>query len=129
MVLEAQDMPIPYYTRVYDSAWEIAPPIQTTHIPTNSIRPIWSIQQSAVNPHKHYMCSVMEKDTGNLMIYPQLIKNDETKPCWSLGMCKELGGFSQGYKGHTEGTNTLFFMTKMQFDTSQKIERSHTPVL
>ena len=27
-------------------------------------------------------------------------------------MCKELGRLSQGYKDHTEGTNTLFFMNK-----------------
>jgi hypothetical protein len=27
-------------------------------------------------------------------------------------MCKELGRLLQGYKHHTEGTNTLFFMDK-----------------
>ena len=112
MVLEAPTIPAPQYSRIYDSAWDINLTIPPTPTRTNTIKPIWSLQQSIVNPHTHYVCSVMDKDTGNLMSYPQLIKNPETEPRWSLAMCKELGCLSQGYKKHTEGTNTLFFMNK-----------------
>ena len=73
MVLEAPDMPLPHCRRVYDSAWDTTIKIHTTPTQMDTIKPIWSLQQPIVNPHKHYMCSVMEKDTGNLMSYPQLI--------------------------------------------------------
>ena len=74
-----------HHARIYDSAWDINITPKPTKR-TDTLKPIWSLQQSTVNPNNHYVCSVMDKDTGNLMSYPQLIKNPETEPRWSLAM-------------------------------------------
>ena len=38
---------------------------------------------------------------------------------WSKAMCKELGCLAQGF-GTTEGTNTIFFMTKEEIKNIPK---------
>ena len=53
----------------------------------------------------------MDNETGKMMNYRQLLKNDKTWQIWSIGMCIELGWLSKDYKNHTKGTNTILFMT------------------
>ena len=60
---------------------------------------------------QHFVASVMDATTGNLLSYPQLIKDERTRTRWTLAMCKELGRLAQGYRQHTEGTDTLTFMS------------------
>ena len=69
MVLEAPTMPDQHQSQIYDSAWDIDLNIHITPTRTDNIKSIWSLRQSIVNPHN--------KDTGNLMSYPQLIKTQK----------------------------------------------------
>ena len=46
--------------------------------------------------------------------YQKLLNSVSTRATWSLGMCKELGRLSQGFKCLVEGTNTVFFMDRQQ---------------
>ena len=39
------------------------------------------------------------------------MKQDSTREIWALAMCKDLGTFSQGYKGLVKGKNNFFFMS------------------
>ena len=106
--------------------------------------PLWSLSHSAadVNPHimynvmtdnlgeiqaaihnHHLLHNVMDDDTGIMRNYRQLITNKDTRETWLLSMCKELGRLSQGYKGHTEGTNTINFM---DIDQIRQIPKDRT---
>jgi hypothetical protein len=43
--------------------------------------------------------------------YDKLANDPVTKDVWTAAFCKELGRLAQGWDT-TEGTNTIFFMTK-----------------
>ena len=56
----------------------------------------------------------MNEETGEKQNYQKILKSDSTRATWLLGMCKELGRLSQGFKCLVEGTNTEFFMDQQQ---------------
>ena len=91
-------------------------------LPPQSFMPLWSMQHYAANTSRKYNAinNVMDDSTGEMQNYRQLIRGKETRERWLLGMCKELGRLSQGYKNFTEGTNTLNFMTREQIRTIPK---------
>jgi hypothetical protein len=57
------------------------------------------------------MNAVIDPDTGKPLRYEDLIRNPKMKALWSHAMTKELARLSQGLKGVTEGTNTVFYLT------------------
>ena len=56
--------------------------------------------------------AVLDKDTGKLMEYRQLMKNPKYRPLYRNSYAKELGRLAQGMPGLANGTNIIFFIPK-----------------
>ncbi len=56
--------------------------------------------------------AVMEKDTGWLLNYRQLICNPKYKKAWNLLAANKFGCLAQGVGNHIKGTNTIKFIRK-----------------
>ena len=56
--------------------------------------------------------AVMDKDTGQLLNYRQLIRNPKYKKEWKILAAKGFCQLAQGVSGRTKGTNTIKFVYK-----------------
>jgi hypothetical protein len=54
--------------------------------------------------------AVMDDETGELLEYQQLIKNNKYKKVWGTAFGNEIGRLAQGIPERVEGTNTFFFI-------------------
>ncbi len=54
----------------------------------------------------------MDKDTGQLLNYQQLIRNPKYKKEWKILAANEFGQLAQGVGGRIKGTNTIKFIHK-----------------
>jgi hypothetical protein len=63
--------------------------------------------------------AVMEKDTGWLLNYQQLICNPKYKIAWNLSAGNEFGCSAQGVGNSIKGTNTIKFIHKRKVPTSR----------
>ena len=64
-----------------------------------------AIQQAMAN-------AVLDKETGQLLEYRQLIKHPRYKQPWLLSSANKFGRLTQGVGGRIKGTNTIFFVHK-----------------
>ena len=62
---------------------------------------------------------VLDKDTGDLIDYRQLIGNPKYHEILGKSYGNELGRLAQGMPGRVEGTNTLFFIGKEDLTTAR----------
>ena len=55
---------------------------------------------------------VMDKGTGQLLNYQQLIHNPKYKKEWNISATNEFSQLAQGVGGRMKGTNTIKFICK-----------------
>ena len=58
--------------------------------------------------------AVMDKETGRLLNYRQLIRNPKYKKDWNTLAANKFGRLAQGVGGRIKGTNTIKFIYKRQ---------------
>jgi hypothetical protein len=58
--------------------------------------------------------AVMDDETGELMVYRQLMKNAKYKQTWGRTFGNEIGRLAQGIPGRVKGTNTFYFIKQKQ---------------
>jgi hypothetical protein len=63
--------------------------------------------------------AVMEKDTGWLLNYQQLIHNPKYKKAWNQSAANEFGCLAQGVGNPIKGTNTIKFIHKSKVPKSR----------
>ncbi len=57
--------------------------------------------------------AVLDKETGDMLEYRQLLKNPKYRPDWSLSSANEFGRLCNGIGGRIKNpTNTMFFVNK-----------------
>ena len=62
----------------------------------------------------HEALAVMDRDTGKMMNYRQLIRNPKYKEVWAKSSANEFGRLANGVGGRLKGTNTIKFITERQ---------------
>ena len=62
---------------------------------------------------KKVLATVLNKETGELMDYKHLISNPKYCALWSKSYRNELVRLAQGISGWAKGTNTIFFIDKV----------------
>ena len=61
----------------------------------------------------HHMANaVLDKETGEMLEYRQLLRNPKYSKPWYHSSANEFGRLAQGIGGRVNGTNTLFFVHK-----------------
>jgi hypothetical protein len=61
----------------------------------------------------HQAMAVMDKDTGKLLNYRQLMNSPKYKKAWSLSSANEFGQLANGIEGHIKNpTNTIKFISQ-----------------
>ncbi len=63
--------------------------------------------------------AVMEKDTGQLLNYQQLIRNPKYKKAWNLSAANKFGHLAQGVGNCIKGTNTIKLIHKHKVPKSR----------
>ena len=63
--------------------------------------------------------AVMEKDTGQLLNYQQLIRNPKYKKEWKISAANKFGQVAQGVGGRIKCTNTIKFIFKHRVPKGQ----------
>jgi hypothetical protein len=63
--------------------------------------------------------AVMERDTGRLLNYRQLIHNPKYKKAWNLSAANKFGQLAQGVGNRIKGTNTIKFIHKCKVPKSR----------
>jgi hypothetical protein len=63
--------------------------------------------------------AVMERDTGRLLNYQQLICNPKYKKAWNLSAANKFGWLAQGVGNRIKGTNTIKFIHKRKVPKSR----------
>jgi hypothetical protein len=63
--------------------------------------------------------AVLEKDTGQLLNYQQLICNPKYKKAWNLLAANKFGRLAKGVGNHIKGTNTIKFIHKRKVPKSR----------
>jgi hypothetical protein len=58
----------------------------------------------------HQASAVMDKDSGKLLNYRQLLRSPKYKKEWSISAANEFGRLAQGVGGRIKGTNTIKFI-------------------
>jgi hypothetical protein len=56
--------------------------------------------------------AVLDKDTGQMLNYRQLLQHPKYKKQWSISSANEFGRLAQGVGGRIKGTNTIYFIHK-----------------
>jgi hypothetical protein len=54
----------------------------------------------------------MDKDTGRLLNYRQLLQHPDYQEPWTKSSANEFGRLANGVRGHVKGTNTIKFIRK-----------------
>jgi hypothetical protein len=71
----------------------------------------------------HLAMAVMDKDTGKLLNYRQLMNSPKHKKAWSLSAANEFGQLANGIEGHIENpTNTIEFISKHKIPADRRKE-------
>ena len=63
--------------------------------------------------------AVIDKDTGQLLNYRQLIRNPEYKKEWNISAANEFGQLAQGVSGRIKGRDTIKFIYKHEVPRGQ----------
>jgi hypothetical protein len=58
----------------------------------------------------HQALAVMDKETGRLLNYRQLLRSPKHKKAWSMLAANEFGCLAQGVRGRIKGANTIKFI-------------------
>jgi hypothetical protein len=58
----------------------------------------------------HQALAVMDKETGRLLNYQQLLRSPKHKKAWSMLVANKFGRLAQGVGGQIKGTNTIRFI-------------------
>jgi hypothetical protein len=58
----------------------------------------------------HQALAVMDKETGRLLNYQQLLRSRKHKKAWSILAANKFGRLAQGVGGQIKGTNTIKFI-------------------
>jgi hypothetical protein len=59
----------------------------------------------------HFIGTIMDNDTGNVLEYPYLMKMDKLKKAWAHGFANEIGQIFQSIR-NAPGTDTCLFIPK-----------------
>jgi hypothetical protein len=64
--------------------------------------------------------AVLDKDSGKLLNYRQLLVHPKYKKAWSVSSANEFGRLAQGVGGRIKGTNTVFFIHESEIPKEQQ---------
>jgi hypothetical protein len=64
--------------------------------------------------------AVLDKETGKLLNYCQLLVHPKYKKDWSVSSANEFGRLVQGVGGRIEGTNTVFFIHESEIPKGRR---------
>ena len=67
----------------------------------------------------HEAMAVLDRDTGKLLKYRQLLRDPRYKREWSKSAANEFGRLAQGVGGRIKGTNTMKFIRKRDVPDSR----------
>jgi hypothetical protein len=86
-----------------------APPASRTRSKTEAAN---ATQQRLENMKNevHQALAVMDKETGRLFNYRQLLRSLKHKKAWSMSAANKFGPLAQGVGGQIKGTNTIKFI-------------------
>ena len=71
-----------------------------------------SLKQFAMEKDCEEVNAVLDKQTGKLLEYKQLITHPKYREDWLLSSANEFGRLAQGVGGRISGTDTIFFIHK-----------------
>ena len=93
-----------------------SPPAQNTrsHCTSRIPKPNPTLATRMVRMKKdvHHALAVMDKTTGNLPNYRQLIRHPDYHADWTKSPTNEFIRLSNGVSGHVKGTNIIKFVHK-----------------
>ncbi|KAL7502572.1 hypothetical protein ACHAXN_003578 [Cyclotella atomus] len=64
--------------------------------------------------------AVLDKDSGKLLNYRQLLVHPKYKKDWSVSSANEFGRLAQGVGGRIKGTNTIFFIHESEIPKERR---------
>jgi hypothetical protein len=64
--------------------------------------------------------AVLDKETGEMLEYRQLLRSPKYNAPWSLSAANEFGRLAQGVGGRVNGTNTIFFISHSEVPKDRK---------
>jgi hypothetical protein len=64
-------------------------------------------------------CPVLDPDTGKLLEYCQLRRDQKFKETWERSAANDFGMLAQGVGNRVKGTNTIFFIHKHEVPQDQ----------
>ncbi len=67
----------------------------------------------------HFLGAIINKNTGTVLEYRHLVKNPATKAVWETSFANKIGCLFQGIRD-LQGTNTCFFIQKLQVPTNKQ---------
>jgi hypothetical protein len=86
-----------------------APPASQTHSKTEAASATqWRFER--MENEVHQALAVMDKETGRLLNYRQLLRSQKHKKAWSTLAVNKFGRLAQGVVGQIKGTNTIKFI-------------------
>ena len=68
----------------------------------------------------HEALAVMDKETGKMLNYRQLIRHAKYKEVWTKSSANEFGRLANGVGGRIKGTNTIKFIHEREIPTNRK---------
>ena len=73
----------------------------------------WGVYASAdIENDVHQAMAVMDKASGKLLNYLQLMRDPLYKKEWNISAANEFGRLANGVRGRIKGTNTIKFIHK-----------------
>jgi hypothetical protein len=104
-------------------AQQASPPALNTRskLAANAVRQCFERMENEVQQ----ALVVMEKDTGQLLNYQQLIRSPKYKKAWNLLAANKFGCLTQGVGNRIKGTNTIKFIHKREVPTSRLKDVTH----
>jgi hypothetical protein len=74
----------------------------------------------------HQALAVMDKETGRLLNYRQLLCSLKHKKAWSTLAANKFGCLAQGVGGQIKGANTVKFIHQHEVPADRMKKMSHT---
>jgi hypothetical protein len=68
----------------------------------------------------HQALAVLDKATGNLLNYRQLLHHPAYNADWTLSSANEFGRLANGVGGRVKGTNTIKFIRKSDIPSDRR---------
>ena len=103
-----------------------APPALNTRARTSKLRqptPATSTLRqriSRVENEVHRALAVMDKATGKMLNYRQLLRHPNYNADWTLSSANEFGRLANGVGGRVKGTNTITFIPKTSIPPNRR---------